>query len=105
MISKHLAALENFLNLHFSNYEKVLILGDFNVWVNEQHMQSFCETYDLKGLTKQQTCCKNLNSLTWVYLILTNVARSFQSTCVIETGLLDFHLMTLTAMRKLFEKN
>ena len=104
MISKRLAALEKFLDSHFSNYEKVLMIGDFNVWVNEQHMQSFCETYDLKSLTKQQTCYKNLNSPTCIYLILTNVALSFQSTCVVETGLLDFYLMTLTIMRKPFKK-
>ena len=29
---------------------------------------------------------------------------SFQSTCVVETGLSDFHLMTLTVMRKSFKK-
>ena len=104
MISTHLVALEKFLNMHFSNYEKVLILGDFNVWVNEQNMQSFCETYDLKSMTKQHTCYKNLNSPTCIYLILTNVPRSFQSTFVVKTGLLDFHLMTLTVMRKSFQK-
>ena len=101
MISNHLAALEKFLDLHFSNCEKVLILGDFNVWVNEQHMQSFCETYDLKSLTKEQTCYKNVNSPTCIYLILTNVPRSFQSTCgVVETGLLE----KKTVMRKSFKK-
>ena len=100
-----LAALEKFLYLHFSNYEKVLILGDFNVWVNERHMQSFCETYDLKSLTKEQTCYKNLNSPTCISLIFTNVPRSFESTCgVVETGLLNFHLITLTVMRKPFKK-
>ena len=105
MISNHLAALEKFLDFHFSNCEKVLILGDFNVWVNEQHMQSFSETYDLKSLTKEQTCYKNVNSPTCIYLILTNVPRSFQSTCgVVETGLLDFHQITLTVMRKSFKK-
>ena len=36
--------------------------------------------------------------------MLTNVPRSFQSTCVIETGLLDFHLMALTVMKKSFKK-
>ena len=30
--------------------------------------------------------------------------RSFRSTCVIETGLSDFHLMALTVMRKNFKK-
>ena len=37
-------------------------------------------------------------------LIPTNEPRSFQTTCVIETGLSDFHLMTLTVMRKSFKK-
>ena len=103
MISNRLAALEKFLDLHFSNCEKVLILGDFNVWVNEQHMQSFCETYDLKSLTKEQTCHKNVNSPTYIYLILTNVPRSFKSTCgVVETVLLDFHLITFDCHEKIF---
>ena len=37
-------------------------------------------------------------------LMLTNMPRNFQDTCVIETGLSDFHLMTLTVMRKNFKK-
>ena len=58
----HLATLEKFLDLHSSKYENVLILEDFNLGVNEQHMQSFCETYNLKSLIKQPTCYKNSNS-------------------------------------------
>ena len=38
------------------------------------------------------------------FVILTNVSRSFQSTCVVKTGLLDLHLMTLTVLRKNFKK-
>ena len=37
-------------------------------------------------------------------LILTDVPRSFQITCVVETGLSDFHLITLIVMRKSFKK-
>ena len=36
--------------------------------------------------------------------MLTNMPRSFQGTCVIETGLSDFHLMTWTVMRKKFKE-
>ena len=36
--------------------------------------------------------------------MLTNVPRSFQSTCIVESGLSDFHMMTLTVMRKSFKK-
>ena len=38
MIINHLATLEKFLDLHSSKCEKALILGDFNIGVNEQHV-------------------------------------------------------------------
>ena len=41
---------------------------------------------------------------TCIYLILTNAPQKFQSSCVLETGLLDFHLMTVTVLRKIFKK-
>ena len=104
MIKNHLATLSNFLDLHSSKYKKMLILGDFNVGTDERHMKSFCETCHLTNLIKEPTWYKNPDNPTCIDLILTNDPRTFQSTCVIETGLSDFHLMTLTIMRKTFKK-
>ena len=67
-------------------------------------MKSVCENYNLKSLIKQPSCYKNPNKPTCIDLILTKVPRMFQSICVIETGLSDFHLMTVTVMRKNFKK-
>ena len=67
-------------------------------------LQSFCNNYSLKHLIRQPTCYKNFGKLTCIDLILTNMPGSFQGTCVIETGMSDFHLMTLTVMRKNFKK-
>ena len=103
-IKKHLTALRHSLDLHSWKYDKILILGDFNVGIEEANMQSFCESYNLKSLIKQPTCYKNPDKPTCIDLILTNVPRMFQSTFVIETGLSDFHLMTVTVMRKTFKK-
>ena len=100
MIQNYLATLSNFLDLHFSKYKKMLILGDFNVGINEPQ----CETYNLINLIKKLTCYKNHNSPTCIDLILTNDSHTFQSTCVIETGLSGFHLITLTIMRKTYKK-
>ena len=100
----HLKVLSDFLDSHSSAYEKVLILGDFNVEVDYQNMKKFCDSYSLTSLIKQPTCYKNPSHPKCIDLILTNVPRSFQTTCVIETGLSDFHLMTLTVMRKSFKK-
>ena len=82
----------------------MVLLGDFNVKNDEHHMKSFCENFGLKNITRQPTCCKNPSNPEFIDLILTNVPRNFQSTCVVETGLSDFHLMILTVMRKSFKK-
>ena len=103
-IGNHLKALSDFLDSHSSTYEKVLILGDFNVEVDDQNIKTFCDSCSLTSLIKQPTCYKNPSHPKCIDLILTNVPRSFQTTCVIETGLSDFHLMTLTVMRKSFKK-
>ena len=39
MIAQHLAARGKYLDLYSSNYEKILIPGDFNFSVKENHMK------------------------------------------------------------------
>ena len=53
MIKNQLATLSNILDLHSSKYEKMLILGDFNVGIDEPHIKSSCEIYNLTNLIKQ----------------------------------------------------
>ena len=62
-------------------------------------MKSFCESYNLTNLIKQPTCFKNLEKTSSIDLILTNRPKSFQTTCVIETGLSDFHRMTASVIK------
>ena len=69
-------------------------MGDFSAGIEEKHMKFFCDNNNLRSLMKQPACYKNPD----------NALRSLQSTCVLETGLSYFHLMTLAAMRKSFKK-
>ena len=103
-IRNHLETLSDFLDFHSSSYNNIIILGDFNVGVEQPDMKTFCESYSLQNLTKQPTCYKSSSRPTCIDLVLTNVPRRFQSTSVIETGLSDFHLMTLAVMKKSFKK-
>ena len=103
-IGNHLKGLSDFLDSHSSTNEKVLILGDFNVEADDQNMKTFCNSYSLTSLIKQPTCYKNPSHSKCIDIKLTNVPRSFKATCVIETGLSDFHLTTLTVMRKSFKR-
>ena len=43
----HLDRLSESLDTFSSDYEKFMILEDFNVEINENHMKSFSENYDL----------------------------------------------------------
>ena len=104
LIGNHIDAISKTLVLHSSTCSKIILLGDFNTEIDEQQMQSFYDNYSLKSLIRQTTCCKNFEKKTCIDLILTNMPRSFQSKCVIETGLSNFHLMTLTIIRKNFRK-
>ena len=105
MIYNHLDALSTYLDLNSTTYEKILILGDFNVGKEEQHMKAFCDNYNLTSLIKQSTCYKNPNNPTCIDLILSNTHRSFQSTCVILTGPSGFHLMALIVIKRSFRKS
>ena len=53
---------------------------------------------------KQQTCYKNPENPSCIDLILTNSHRSFQNTNVFETGLSDFHKMTVSVLKSHFPK-
>ena len=51
MTELHLAGLNEYLDIYSSNYEEILILGDFNVSAKKNHMKCFCGNYGLKTLT------------------------------------------------------
>ena len=57
-------------------------------------MQSFCESYGLKSLIKEPICYKTPE----------NPSKIFQNSCVLETGLSDFHKTTVSVLKKTFTK-
>ena len=64
-------------------------------------MKVFCDFYEFKNLIKD---AKNPENPSCIDLVLTNNPNSFQNSGVIETGLSDFHKMTVTVMKTTFEK-
>ena len=102
--SNYLEALRKVLHFHSSSYNDIIILNGFNVGAEEPFMKTICESYSFKSLIKQPTCYENPSRPTCIDLTLTNVPRCFQSLCFIETDLSDFHLLTLTVIKKAFKK-
>ena len=72
--------------------------------VDNNDMKDSCKSYNLKSLVRVPTCFKNPENLSCIDLILTNSPYSFHSSCVIETGLSDFHKMAVAVMKASFQK-
>ena len=50
--------LSEYLDLYLSNHEQALILGDFNVSVNDNQIKCSCDTYGTRNLMQ----CSNLHT-------------------------------------------
>ena len=67
-------------------------------------MKEFCRLNGFKNLINEPTCYKNSEKPTSIDLILTNQSALFQHRTVLETGLSDFHLLTVTEFKMNFQK-
>ena len=79
-------------------------MGDFNAEPDDPTLKNFCQIYSCKNIVKDKTCFKNPINPTCIDLIITNRPKSFQESEVIETGLSDFHKMSLTVMKVFYNK-
>ena len=75
-----------------------IVVGNFNLSVEEANTKNLYERFSLKNLIKDPTCYKNQNNPSCKDLMFTNKARRFQRSCVTETDLPDFHKITITAI-------
>ena len=88
----------------YSNYDKVLLAGDFNIDENEEILQDFLFEQNMKNLVKDKTCFKSVENPSCIDLLLTNTVQSFQNTITVTTGLSDFHKISVTVMKTTFPK-
>ena len=103
-ISSHVSIVGRSLDSYMSSYDNFLVTGDLNSEISEMAMSEFWETCNLQNLVKDPTCYKNPSKPTFIDLILTNFPKSFQHTQTIETGLSDFHKLTLTVLKTHFSR-
>ena len=85
------------LNLKVDNK---ILLGDLNVDMKNNFMEQFCNENNIETLIFQPTCFKSPENPTTIDHILVNCKEQFIKTSVLETGLSDFHKLTLTVLNK-----
>ena len=103
-LSNHLECLNCIIDEYSKLYQNFLFLGDVNASVSEKCLEEFCNLNGLTSLIKKPTCFKNPDKPTCIDLILTNQPSCFQHSKVFETGLSDFHLLTVTEFKMSFQK-
>ena len=93
-ISSHLECLNWVIDEHSKTYDNFIFIGDFDEGIDENTMKSFYNMNYLKSLIKVPS----------IDLILTNQPNLFQHRSTFETGLWDFHLLTVTEFKMGFRK-
>ena len=93
----HLEILRRILDLYSVQFENLILIGDFNTDMNRICIKTFCESYTLSSFTNKPKCYNNQKNPSCIDLIFTNNFE-IQNSCVMETGLSDFHMMNVTAM-------
>ena len=78
-------------DIYTSKFDNLIFLGDFNAGVEDTDIKIFCSSYNLTSMVNKATCHKNPDKPTCIDLILIKSPGSFQNSCVVETGLSDFH--------------
>ena len=65
------------LDLYSAHYENNFSKGNFNVSIDDLHMESFCEFFRFKSVFKDPTSSKSQENPSSIDLILTTVLIAF----------------------------
>ena len=103
-IINFLSIIRRNLDYYFRLYDNIILLGDFNAEITDPAMHELIGLYNFKCLIKEPTCFKSLDNPSCIDLIITNRYNSFQHTQILETGLSDFHKLTVTVLKTTLKK-
>ena len=84
-------------------YDKIVLIGDFDLTIDNKSLENFMPTFDLECFIKKPTCFQSSN-LTCIDLILTNKKELFKNTDVIEVGISDHQSLIVTSLKSLLLK-
>ena len=103
-IKYFLHELSLIIDFYNSNYENILVMGDFNEEPDTPLLQDLFSKHNLYNHIKSKTCWKSQNG-SCIDLILSNKRFSFKHAGVAETGVSDFHSLIYIMMKSTFTKN
>ena len=74
-------------------------MGDFNLTIENKHLEELLKLFNLKSLISSPTCFQSINP-TCIDLILTNQEDLFSNSNTCEVGISDHHHLVSTVFNK-----
>ena len=90
--------LSNTLGQLSCQYDKAILIGDFNLTVENNNLENFMNIFDVECLIKKPTCFQSLNPCC-IDLILTNKKELFKNSDLFEVEISDHHSSIVTALK------
>ena len=79
-------------------------MGGFNTEMEVEPLKGFCDVFNLQNLIKEPTCFKSVLNPSSIDVILTNKRNFVHNSFAFETGLSDYHKMTITVLKTYVKK-
>ena len=89
----------------YSNFENVLLIGDFKAQIRETHLDTFSNQHELANINKDPTYYKNSECPSCTDVILSNRPNSFFKTNTFFARLSDFDKFVLSVFKTTFPKS
>ena len=90
--------LSSIIDYYSPKYENLILIGDFNLSIENQHLDALIQAYNLNNLINKPTCFQS-NIPTCIDLILTNKKDLFKLSNTFETGISDHHKLVSTILK------
>ena len=90
--------LSSIIDYYSPKYENLILIGDFNLSIENQHLDALIQAYNLNNLINKPTSFQS-NTPTCIDLILTNKKNLFKLSNTFETGISDHHKLVSTILK------
>ena len=96
--SEFLDTINILLNDNTETYENIIILGDFNMTIENRQLNGFMQLHDMSHFINEPTCFQ-WHDPTRIDNILTNRKTMFKTSKTFESSLSDHHKLVSTIMK------
>ena len=86
------------IDYYLPKYENLILIGDFNLSTENQHIDALIQAYNLNNLTNKPTCFQS-NKPTCTDVTLTDKKNLFKLSNTFETSISDHHKLVSTILK------